>query len=163
MMERWGAIFLSVFAVYRIALMLANEEGPFSLAEKFRRGVRQRTEGKPAEWIARGVECPRCMSFWLSAVAALILVQRGYIPHEDVFVAWFGLAGIVFLMLVLIPFEVKIIMPEEQATPAAQSNGHSNGHGNGAPAHEVTAPAHEVVVRPFGRPRDTPPVRRVTK
>ena len=138
-MERWGAILLSVFAVYRIALMLANEEGPFSLAEEFRRGVRRRTQGKRAEWIARGVECPRCMSFWLSAVAALIMVQRGYVPYQDVLVAWFGLAGVVFLMLVLIPFEVKIILPEDVQAPPGE-----NGRG-----------VHEVVVRPFGRQRDT--------
>ncbi len=119
----WAAFVLSVFAVYRIAMLVTNEEGPFSLAESFRRGVRRRTQGKPSEWIARGVECPRCVSFWLSGLAAFLLVDRGYVPAGDIFLAWFGVAGVVFLMLVLIPFEVKIIVPEaqeaeERPTPA---------------------------------------------
>ena len=149
LMERWGVFLLTVFAVYRVAMLLSNEEGPFSLAEKFRQGVRRRTQGKPAEWMARGVECPRCVSFWLSGFAAIILVHRGYAPHEDVFLVWLGVAGVVFLMLVLIPFEIKIVQPETrpQEHLAAVDSRHS----------EERIPRElEVVVRPAAHERTRP-------
>ncbi len=71
-------LILATFAVYRLATDLAWETGPFSAYARLRGYAQVHT----AAWIAEGVTCPICLSFWI----ALPLLWYG--PIE-----WLGVAG----------------------------------------------------------------------
>lgn len=91
-MTFWLAL-LAIPAVYRLSLMIAQEEGPLSMFE----WLRNRRAFLQANWLGRGIRCPWCISFWLSALAAPIVL---YSPEEAlelrlVLFYWWGLAGIV--------------------------------------------------------------------
>lgn len=72
------------FAVYRIARMLASEEGPFSIFDKWRNLFIQ------PNWIGRGMRCPLCISFWAGLFLAALLF---WFPSEIIEV---GVVGIGF-------------------------------------------------------------------
>ena len=55
---------LAVLAVYRIAHMLARENGPADLFARLRTFVASRYGHD--SWQADGVTCPLCLSFWIS-------------------------------------------------------------------------------------------------
>lgn len=64
------ALIVAAFAVYRVAVLIAEEEGPFSVMQTLRNLY------LADDWIGRGIRCPACVSFWLAlpaTVAALIL------------------------------------------------------------------------------------------
>lgn len=58
---------MSVLAVYRVSYMIAVEDGPFDLYVMLRARFNQAT------WIGRGLVCPLCISFWLSAIPAIFM------------------------------------------------------------------------------------------
>lgn len=74
------------FAVYRVARMVALEEGPLGLFDKWRDAI---GKAAPDSWLSRGVNCPYCLSFWLALPAALWLATGGV----QALVLWFSLAG----------------------------------------------------------------------
>jgi hypothetical protein len=65
-------LFSSALA-YRLSRMVALEEGPFRLFDLFREGA-TRLFGLDS-WITRGVNCPLCVSVWVSL--GLTIVLRG--------------------------------------------------------------------------------------
>ena len=68
---------------YRLGVLLAEEEGPFRLAERWRNcWLRD-------DWMGRGVRCVGCVSFWLAAIAL-------WLPNADVpgYLAWPAAAGL---------------------------------------------------------------------
>lgn len=84
---------------YRIALLIAEEEGPFSIFYRIRYvlGAYDYAENGEAETIwGRGIACAACVGMYVSLVAALIAMASGYyIPTiGNVFFVWFGIAGI---------------------------------------------------------------------
>lgn len=80
---------LCTFAVYRVAYMLAYEDGPFDLFSRWREFVGQK------DWIGRGFHCPLCMSWWLSAIAGLYLAK---LDVQLVLLYWFAIAGATLLL-----------------------------------------------------------------
>lgn len=79
---------LAILATYRAARMLALEEGPFALFDRWRNLFLNDT------WVGRGVRCPLCLGFWLAlpaAVAALLLDRT--LPAEAALLVWLGIAG----------------------------------------------------------------------
>lgn len=66
-------------AVYRVALLLAVEAGPWALAERWRAWVERRRGGggwdaqvgEYGDWLSEGVHCPWCVAWWLALPAAL--------------------------------------------------------------------------------------------
>lgn len=60
----WSLV--TVFATYRMTLMVTSEEGPFRLAEIFRNLFVNE------DWIGRGIRCFWCVSFWVAFVGAII-------------------------------------------------------------------------------------------
>lgn len=54
------ALICAAFATYRLAILIAEEEGPWELATRLRN---LHTAG---DWIGRGMRCPACVSFWLA-------------------------------------------------------------------------------------------------
>jgi hypothetical protein len=101
-------LLLAILAVYRVAFLIAYEEGPFALAERLRSWVVQRWGGK--SWQGRGIACPLCISFWLAFLTAFpytyfscawLASQDGYLypPLVPVGIVllfvlfWLGIAG----------------------------------------------------------------------
>lgn len=53
-----------VLAAYRLAYLVANERGPFYLAQRLRTAVYGRYGSRSWQW--EGITCPLCISFWLA-------------------------------------------------------------------------------------------------
>ena len=89
-MSDWLRFLIAVLATYRLAYMLAREDGPFDLFSTWREKVGQ------SAWYGRGFHCVLCMSFWIALPAALVAFGLSG------FLAWFGVAGgvlVIFLVL----------------------------------------------------------------
>ena len=85
----WLAFFLAVLATWRVAYMLAREDGPFDVFANIRAKVGQET------WFGRGLHCVLCMSFWISLPAA-------WLAGLPIILGWLGIAGgvsVIFLAL----------------------------------------------------------------
>ena len=59
--------FLGVLAAYRVARMIAIEDGPFDIFSTLRDWAGQKS------WLGRGLGCVLCLSFWLAWGAALLV------------------------------------------------------------------------------------------
>ena len=80
------SIILAIFATYRIAHMLATEEGAFSLFAN----IRERFDPRQETWVGRGLNCALCIGFWTAFVIALLIpftTWQGFLLH------WLGIAG----------------------------------------------------------------------
>jgi len=51
-------------AVWGCSYTISHLQGPFDIAVNLRRFVLQRT--RPTHWLATGIECPICVSFWVA-------------------------------------------------------------------------------------------------
>lgn len=81
---------LAVLAAYRVARMLAMEEGPFELFAR----VRERFDPEQATWLGRGLSCPLCIGFWCSLAMALLLAHQNPAMHRsEILLAWLAIAG----------------------------------------------------------------------
>lgn len=80
-------LLLATLAVYRLATDLAWEDGPGALYGKWRGWVMARYGAD--DWRSLGVNCPICVSFWLSLPAAYLWGP----------LAWLGIAGAVALLV----------------------------------------------------------------
>lgn len=83
-----GQAFLASLAVYRVARMLPQgEEGPFSVLDRIHAWALDRQD---KSWLARGILCMLCSSFWLSLGAAAMIGA----PTWQMFILlWLGIAG----------------------------------------------------------------------
>jgi hypothetical protein len=82
-------IILVIFAVFRTATMITQEEGPFEVFTTLRGRVGQST------WVGRGFHCLLCVSFWLSAIGVLLLPIANI---GDFVLYWLGTAGAVLII-----------------------------------------------------------------
>jgi len=57
-------LILAILAVYRVAHMIAKEDGPFDVLS----WIRGKVDPEQKAWIGRGLNCVVCLSFWLSLV-----------------------------------------------------------------------------------------------
>lgn len=55
------------FIVYRVAWLVANDEGPFGVSS----WLRSRIDPNQRTWVGRGLNCAGCVSFWLALLAAI--------------------------------------------------------------------------------------------
>lgn len=82
---------LAVLAAYRVARMLAMEEGPFGIFERVRSALGGDAQ---ANWLGRGISCPLCLGFWCSLAMALLLAHQDPTMHRsEIVLAWLGIAG----------------------------------------------------------------------
>lgn len=78
-MDGLNVLLLGSLGVYRLARMIATEEGPFGVFEAIRNSV-ERLFGAES-WVTNGFNCPMCVSFWLAlAVAAAAGVWWLWLP-----------------------------------------------------------------------------------
>ena len=78
-------VICAALGAYRLAFLVAYEDGPADLAIHLRTFVARRWGGT---WLHRGVQCPLCLSFWTSAAMVLLLVVGWWW-----IVVWLGIAG----------------------------------------------------------------------
>lgn len=74
-------LILAILAVYRLSTDFAQEAGPYEVYSHVRGWVMQRYG--PDDWRSEGVNCPICVSFWLSLPALFV-----WGPLH-----WLGIAG----------------------------------------------------------------------
>lgn len=87
------SLVMAPFAVYRIATMIALEEGPFEIFTKFRNLFLS------PNWIGRGVRCPSCISFWAGLVMAIVVFLFGSYELVQLGILWFGFSGITVYLI----------------------------------------------------------------
>lgn len=81
----WLWFLIASFAVYKVARMLATEEGPFSLFLKWRDRWGEKT------WIGRGFHCVSCISFWAGLACAFLIGPANW---RELLLLWGGIAGL---------------------------------------------------------------------
>lgn len=80
----------AVLATYRVARMLALEEGAFGIFAT----IRERFDPQQETWLGRGLNCPLCIGFWVALVFALLLAhQNTTMGRSETLLAWFAIAG----------------------------------------------------------------------
>jgi hypothetical protein len=77
---------IATLAAYRLAVMIAREEGPFSIFSE----LRGRIDPNQATWIGRGLNCAACVSVWTSLIVVLAIL---YLPTEITTPIMFWLAA----------------------------------------------------------------------
>lgn len=80
---------VAALGVWRVARMIAREDGPFDLFAEVRGRIGQAT------WVGRGLHCVLCVSWWLAWPAALLLPWADW--REYVLLAM-GLSGAVVVL-----------------------------------------------------------------
>lgn len=81
----WLTLVLASLAVYRVARLATQEEGPWDIFARFRGWMGQST------WAGRGLHCIFCVSFWLAFVAAAMVVDP--VLWREYVLASLGIAG----------------------------------------------------------------------
>lgn len=74
---------LGALATYRIARMIADEDGPADLFASLRGAV----DSDQRTWVGRGLNCPLCVSVWVALVLAMPLGGRQWVLW------WLALSG----------------------------------------------------------------------
>lgn len=88
------SLILAILAVYRLATDFAEETGPLGIYAKMRGWA---MVNAPV-WVAEGVTCPICWSFWLALPAGLLIRFDGV-----GLVYWIAIAGAVALAVRVTP------------------------------------------------------------
>lgn len=82
---------IAAFACFRIAELIAVDDGPFDVCLRFRTlvGVYDRDQnGEPATWHGKLFHCPYCVGMWIAAALALVF------PMAPVSILlWLAIAG----------------------------------------------------------------------
>jgi len=83
---------LAVFACYRLAELIAIDDGPGDVfvSLRFKLGAYNfGGNGRPDTSLGRFIECPYCLGIWFAAVFALVLWPSGWMTP----VYWLAIAG----------------------------------------------------------------------
>jgi hypothetical protein len=91
---------LGIFATWRVAHLLAHEDGPWDAVLRLRSGVGN------GQW-GRMLDCFHCLSLWIAAPIAAVVARD---PVEW-FLAWLGLSGAACLLERLQGTSPAIIQP----------------------------------------------------
>jgi hypothetical protein len=78
----WFQFVVCVLATWRLAHLLALEDGPFDVVVRLRRWV---GDG----WFGQTMDCPYCLSIWIAPPLALLLADTltGWV------IAWWAISG----------------------------------------------------------------------
>lgn len=94
MLNLWVRLLLAVLATYRLASLLAREEGPFSVFDRLRAylGAYDYDEnGMPETAWGRGISCVFCVGVYMAGLLLFLV----YLPTltGDILLTWLGIAG----------------------------------------------------------------------
>ena len=101
-MDLWPRLVLAIFATWRVAHLLAHEDGPWDAVLRLRVALGNGAWG-------RLLDCFHCVSLWVAAPVALAVARS---PVEWL-LAWLGLSGAACLLQRLGPTPTAIIQPAE--------------------------------------------------
>ncbi len=86
-------LLLAGLTTYRIAHMVALEDGPFEVFT----WLRQRLGGdEQATWVGRGINCVLCIGFWSALLVAAWWFVPGWVGTLGLL--WGGFSGFVLVM-----------------------------------------------------------------
>lgn len=68
---------LAALATHRVSFMVSQEEGPFGIFTT----LRGRFDPDQRTWVGRGLNCIKCVSFWVGLLVAALLPQSGSISY----------------------------------------------------------------------------------
>lgn len=81
-MSPWLFVLVTL-AVYRVARIIAMEDGPFDVFARIRGAI----DPNQRAWIGRGLNCVLCISFWIAGLAALIVGAT--------WIEWLAMSGVI--------------------------------------------------------------------
>lgn len=89
---------LCALATYRLAQLIAYDDGPFEIIMNFRRSVKKRANrawAKPA-WtsLVELTECPYCLGVWFAGFTTLIVAILLGMGFWTAILFWWAVAGI---------------------------------------------------------------------
>lgn len=96
-MDQLSSVATLALATFRLAMMIAEEEGPFSIFVKLRARVGAfdyNEYGQPKSVWGRGISCPLCVGMY----AALFFYVLYHIPFGWYIVVLFAIAGLQVLI-----------------------------------------------------------------
>lgn len=87
-------ILVLMLAVFGISYTVASLHGPFGLCKKLRTWLKKKCgDNRDHEWIASGIGCPICVSFWVA-----IIIVVAFRLHLLLIPACVGLSAVVMLL-----------------------------------------------------------------
>lgn len=96
-MASWLEILLAILATYRLAQLIAFDDGPYHVFDKFRKELGRRAAPEQALQIvgiwtnlAELFTCPYCLGIWF-ALPFVFLV--GFVNVTGFILLWLGIAG----------------------------------------------------------------------
>lgn len=87
-------LLLAIFAAFRLARLIALEEGPGGILEALRvkaGAADYGADGLPTSNLARGITCPHCVGVYAAALTALAVLYPT--KAGDALLTWLGVAG----------------------------------------------------------------------
>lgn len=95
--DLWISLVIAVLADYRISRMVAIEEGPFEIFLNLRGWLYDKFPKGPPDklWVANGLTCPVCLSFWFSIPFAVLLYYQLHLDWYAILWLWLALSGAV--------------------------------------------------------------------
>jgi hypothetical protein len=91
-MRDWLTFTIAALAVYRVSRMIADEEGPWGVFTWLR------AQPTPQTWLARGLECPMCVSFWVALPTAAWVCMLGYADLYLWPLVWMALSSVTVII-----------------------------------------------------------------
>jgi hypothetical protein len=82
-----------LLAVFGVSVTVSTLDGPFAVCSTLRRWLHRTFRSGDHQWIAKGIACPICVSFWVSAVFSFILFTGRGLRLVDLLVIWFSGVG----------------------------------------------------------------------
>lgn len=87
-------VLLAILATYRIARMMAYEEGPYGIFTALRLwagGMDLGPDGQPDTALGRLVTCPLCIGVYVAAIHAVMVMWPT--TWGNLWLIWLGIAG----------------------------------------------------------------------
>jgi hypothetical protein len=91
----WSRLLLAAVACYRLAQLVALDDGPGDWLLRFRAwagAYEYGEDGRARTSAGRLVGCPYCVGVWIAAALVLLLVWPSV--AGDLFLLWWGIAGV---------------------------------------------------------------------
>lgn len=82
----WFRLLLAILATWRLARLIAKEDGPFDIIVRLRQAAGQGVLGAL-------MDCPYCLSVWLAAPFACMVATRPDIAPAAWCLAWLAISG----------------------------------------------------------------------
>ena len=73
-----------LLAVVGVSVTVSTLDGPFGACSLLRRWLQAKFRGTKHNWIAKGIACPICVSFWVSPIVAAFTLNVNAISEAEI-------------------------------------------------------------------------------